>query len=171
MPVSILLFFNHDSLFVQLHGDPKPLLPVSIHRVGPPLHHNRLKRRNRNALLGPQGPNRGQAQPPPHSRARSQRAVAVGGLRPPPGAALQRVRAGPRLLRRILHDPARAERAVPGGVCDAGDGGARGAAGECSGAELRRIRGVLHGRDGERDGSGGEGGGVWVRGVYGGEGR
>jgi len=122
-------------------------------------------------LLGPQGPNRGQAQPAPHPRLRSQRAVAMGGLRPPPGAALQRLRAGPRLLRRLLHDPARAQRAVPGGVRDAGDGGERGAAGECSGAELRRVRGVLHGGNGERDGGGGEVGGVWVRGVYGGEGR
>ena len=122
-------------------------------------------------MLGPQGPNPDQAQPAPHPRLRSQRAVAMGELRPPRGAALQRVRPGPRILRRVLHDPARARGAVPGGMCDAGDGGERGAAGEFSGAELRRVRGVLHGGDGERDGGGGEGGGVWVRGVYGGEGR
>ncbi|KAK6130664.1 hypothetical protein DH2020_035639 [Rehmannia glutinosa] len=86
------------------------------------------------------------------------------------GAPFQRVRAGSRVLRGLVHDPTGPERVVPGPVREAGRGGELGGeGGGGGGAELRRVRGVQHG-GAVRGGVGGEGGDLLRRGVLGGEG-
>lgn len=101
-------------MLLQLHRDPKPVLPVNVRRLGSPLHRHGPKRRDRDALLGAKGPSRVEAKSAPNPRIRRERAVAMGGPHPPRGASLQRVRARPRVLRRVLHGPTGARGAVPG---------------------------------------------------------
>ncbi|MCD7455478.1 hypothetical protein HAX54_028320 [Datura stramonium] len=81
---------------------------------------------------------------------------------------LQRLRPGLGILRRLVHDPAGADRVVPGSVREASHGGELGDEDERCRAELRRVRGVSNGC--AVWGLRGESGDLLRRSLFGGEG-
>lgn len=131
---------------LQLHGEPGPALPLLVRKFGPAIRVNRAWGWDGDALLDPEGPPGLQAVAAPRPRLRRQCHVAVRGPRPALHPALQRVRAGPRVLRAVRHGTARKDRGVPGPVPDEADGGTRAVQGQHGGGELWRVRGLQPGR-------------------------
>jgi len=88
---------------LQLYGVSGLGLPPPVRLRGAPVGGDGPRGGNLHALLGAQAAEAMQAQPGSGARVRRQRHVAVRGTRAALHGALQRVRAGPGVLRGVVH--------------------------------------------------------------------
>lgn len=140
--------------------------PVLVLEGGAAVDDDGPRRRHGDALLGPEGPQPIEAQPPLDPRHGRQRNVAMEPIHIPFRSPLQPLRPGPGLLRRVPLDPTREVRGVPGPVRDGPHGGPRREQEHARGRnQLRRLRRVQHGR--EVQGARGARGALLYRGVHG----
>lgn len=103
-------------MLLQLHRGDGLGVPPLVLPGRPEGGQDRPRGRHGHALLVPQEKGPGPARPRPDPRGRVQCDVAVERVPTPARAALQRLRARPGVLWGLVHDPARAVRAVPGPV-------------------------------------------------------